>query len=97
MPIQRYMEHGVIFTPQTLSKMSEAFTAAEEALEIGADETKRQAVAQFLIRLAREDGEFDAAALRDRAVAAFRDPAASICQEATSSRPSAPEARGALD
>ena len=97
MPIRRYMEHGVIFTPQTLSKMSEAFTAAVETLEIGADEIKRQAVAQFIIRLAREDGEFDAAALRDRAVAAFRDPAASIYQEAASSRPSALEARGALD
>ena len=73
MPIRRYVEHGVIFTPQTLSKMSEAFTAAVETLEIGADEIKRQAVAQFIIRLAREDGEFDATALRDRAVAAFRD------------------------
>lgn len=97
MPIRRYVEHGVIFTPQTLSKMSEAFTAAAETLEIGADEIKRQAVAQFIIRLARADGEFDAAALRDRAVAAFRDPAATICQEVASSRPSALEARGALD
>ena len=96
MPIRRYVEHGVIFTPQTLSKMSEAFTAAVETLEIGADEIKRQAVAQFIIRLAREDGEFDATALRDRAVAAFRDDAA-IYQEAKSSYPSALEARGALD
>ena len=97
MPIRRYVEHGVIFTPQTLSKMSEAFTAAVETLEIGADEIKRQAVAQFIIRLAREDGEFDATALRDRAVAAFRDEAAPIYQEAKSSYPSALEARGALD
>ena len=97
MPISRYMEHGVIFTPQALSKMSEAFTAAVETLEIGADEIKRQAVAQFIIRLAREDGEFDTAALRDRAVAAFRDPAAAIYQEAAGSRPSALEAGGALD
>ena len=97
MPIRRYVEHGVIFTPETLSKMSEAFTAAVETLEIGADEIKRQAVAQFIIRLAREDSEFDAAALRDGAVAAFRDGAAAIYQEAASSRPSALEARGALD
>ena len=97
MPITRYVDHKAIFTPQTLSKMSEAFTAAAETLEIGADEIKRQAVAQFIIRLAREDGELDAAALRDGAVAAFRDPAASLYQEATGSRPSALEARGALD
>ncbi len=96
MPIRRYMEHGVIFTPQTLSKMSEAFTAAVETLEIGADEIKRQAVAQFIIRLAREDGEVDAAALRDRAVAAFRDDAA-IYQEGSGSYRPALEAGGALD
>ena len=97
MPIRRYMEHGIIFTPETLSKMSEAFTAAAEILEIGADEIKRQTVAQFIVRLAREDGELDATALRDRAVAGFRDHAAPIYQEAASSRPSALEARGALD
>ena len=97
MPIRRYVEQGVIFTPQALSKMSEAFAAAVESLEIGADESKRQAVAQFVIRLVREDGESDAAALRDKAVAAFRDPAASLYQEAKGSHQPAVEARGALD
>ena len=97
MPIRRYVKHGVIFTPETLSKMSEAFTAAVESLEIGADEIKRRAVAQFIIRFAREDGEFDAEALRNSAVAAFRDDAASIYQEGKSSYRPALEAGGALE
>ena len=55
MPIRRYVEHGVVFTPKVLSTMSNAFTAATEVLEIGGDERKRKAVAQFIIRLAQED------------------------------------------
>jgi hypothetical protein len=69
MPIRRYVEHGVVFTPEVLSRMSNAFTAATEVLKIGGDEIKREAVAQFIIRLAQENGNLDAAALRDRAVA----------------------------
>jgi hypothetical protein len=74
MPIRRYVEQGVVFTPEVLSVMSKAFTAAIETLEIGCDEIKRQAVAKFIIRLAQEDGNLDAAALRDRAVAVFGGP-----------------------
>jgi hypothetical protein len=66
MPIRRYVEHGVVFTPEVLSTMSNAFTAATEVLEIGGDERKREAVAQLIIRLAQENGNLDAAALRDR-------------------------------
>jgi hypothetical protein len=54
--------------------MSNAFTAATEVLEIGGDEIKRAAVARFIIRLAQEDGNMDAVALRDRAVAVFGGP-----------------------
>lgn len=71
MPIRRYVEKGVIFTPQALSAMGKAFTATTEILGIGSDEAKRQAVAKFIIRLAQEDRSLDAAALRDRAVAAL--------------------------
>ena len=87
MPIRRYVEHGVVFTPEALAIMSEAFTAAIETLAIGGDEIKRQAVAQFIIRLARGDGDLNAAALRDSAVAAFSDPinAASICKDGETS------------
>jgi hypothetical protein len=41
------------------------------SLGIEGDEAKRQAVARFIIRLAREDASFDAAELRDKAVAAL--------------------------
>ena len=74
MPIRHYVEHGVVFTSEVLSTMSNAFTAATEVLEIGGDEIKRAAVARFIIRLAQEDGNLDAAALRDRAVAVFGGP-----------------------
>jgi hypothetical protein len=74
MPIRRYVEHGVIFTSEVLLTMSNAFTAAREALEIGGDEIKRAAVARFIIRLAQEDGNLDAVDLRDRAVAVFGGP-----------------------
>jgi hypothetical protein len=73
MPIRRYVENGVVFRPQTLSAMSNAFAAATETLGIGGDEIKRQAVAKFIIKLAQEDGNLDATTLRDRAVAALGD------------------------
>jgi hypothetical protein len=70
MPIRRYVEKGVVFTPQALSAMSKALEATREILGIR-DEAKRQAVARFIIRLAQEDASFDAATLRDKAVAAL--------------------------
>ena len=70
MPIRRFVEKGV-FTPQALSAMSKALEATTEILGIEGDEAKRQAVAKFIIRLAREDDSLDAAELRDRAVAAL--------------------------
>ena len=71
MPIRRYLEKGVVFTPQALSAMSKALEATTEILGIEGDEAKRQAVAKFIIRLAREDDILDAAELRDKAVAAL--------------------------
>jgi hypothetical protein len=71
MPIRRYVEKGVVFTPQALSAMSQALEATIEILGIEGDEAKRQAVARFIIRLAREDNSRDAAELRDKAVAAL--------------------------
>ena len=71
MPIRRYVKDGVVFTPQRLSSMSRAFEATTEILGIGSDEAKRRDVARFIIRLAQEDDRLDAAALRDRAVAAL--------------------------
>jgi hypothetical protein len=71
MPIRRYVENGAVFTPQALSAMSKALEATTEILGFGRDEAKRQAVARFIIRLAQEDTDIDAAALRDRALAAL--------------------------
>ena len=71
MPIRRYVEKGVVFTPQALSAMSQALEATIEILGIEGDEAKRQAVARFIIRAAREDNSLDAAELRDKAVAAL--------------------------
>ena len=71
MPIRRYVEKGVVFTPQALSAMSQALEATIEILGIEGDEAKRQAVAKFIMRLAREDDSLDAAELRDKAVAAL--------------------------
>jgi hypothetical protein len=71
MPIRRYVEKGVVFTPQALSAMSKALEATAEILGIGRDEAKRQAIARFIIRLAQEDGDIEVAALRDKAVAAL--------------------------
>ena len=71
MPIRRYLEKGVVFTPQALSGMSKALEATTEILGVEGDEAKRLAIAKFIIRLAREDGSLDAAELRDKAVAAL--------------------------
>ena len=71
MPIKRYLKNGAVFTPQALLAMGEAFKATTEILGIDSDETKRQAIAKFIIRLAQDHGSLDAEALRDRAVAAL--------------------------
>ena len=71
MPIRRYVEKGVVFTPRALSAMSKALKATTEILGIEGDEAKRQAVARFIVRLAREDNRLDGAELRDKAVAAL--------------------------
>jgi hypothetical protein len=71
MPIKRYVEKGVVFAPQALSAMSRALEETTEILGISGDEKKRQTVAKFIIRLAGEDDNLDAMALRERAVSAL--------------------------
>ena len=71
MPIRRYVEKGVVFTPQALSAMSKALEATTEILGIGRDEAKRQVVARFIIREAKEGGVIESAALRDKALTAL--------------------------
>jgi hypothetical protein len=86
MPIGRYVQKGVVFSPQALSAMSKAFEASTETLGIGSDEAKRRAVAKFLIRLAQEDDSLNATTLRDRAVAALGGVAYCALPEAFSPR-----------
>jgi hypothetical protein len=71
MPIKRYVEKGVVFAPQALSAMSRALEETTQVLGIEGDENQRQIVARFIISIAQEDDNLDAAALRDRAVAAL--------------------------
>ena len=73
MPIRRYVQHGV-FTSEVLSVMGKAFEAAIWTLGPECDETKREAVARFIIQLAQIDGNLDATTLHRRAVAAFSSP-----------------------
>jgi hypothetical protein len=70
MPIGSYIKTGTAFTPEALSAMGEALEGATVALKID-DEMRREAVGQFIIQLAQWDGSLDAAALRDRTVAAL--------------------------
>ena len=74
-PIRRYMEGGVVFGPAVLSAMNKAFEAAIWTLGPDSDEMKRESVARAIIQLARE-GDFDAASLHRRAIAAISDPPA---------------------
>jgi hypothetical protein len=71
MPIRRYLEQGVVFTPEALSSMGKALEETTEILGISSIEAKRRDVARFIIRLAQEDDTLDAAALRARTVAAL--------------------------
>lgn len=71
MPIRRYVKSGVIFAPQALASMSRALEATTNILGIDGDEAKRRDVARFIIRLAQEDVNLDAAVLRDKTVAAL--------------------------
>jgi hypothetical protein len=83
--MRRYLGEGGFFRPQAVSALSKALVDTTEILGIEGDEIKRQAVARFIIRLAREDASLDAAALRDRAVSAFEGVA--YCDVHTSPQP----------
>jgi hypothetical protein len=78
MAIRRYLGEGGFFRPKAVSAMSKALVETTEILRIEGDEKQRQAVARFIIRLAREDASLDAAALTRAAVAALGGVAYSI-------------------
>ena len=73
MPIEAYLPtSGASFGPEAVTNMGKALEGAVDILGIGpSDETKREAVARFIIKLAEIDGGVDAASLRDKAVMAL--------------------------
>lgn len=90
MPIRRYIEDASVFGPAALSAMNKAFEAAIWTLGPDCDEMKREAVARAIIRLAQE-GDFGAASLHRRAVAAINDPPmAALVVESQQDRPTPP-------
>ena len=71
MPINPYLKHGAVFTPEALAVMGKAFDGAAAALGIDHNESKRETVAQFIIELALSRKDLDATALRDQTIAAL--------------------------
>jgi hypothetical protein len=77
------------FTPQAISSMGQALEETTAILGVGGDETRRQAVAKFIIRVASEDGSLDAKALRDRAVTPLGGVAYNVLSASQTSNPRA--------
>jgi hypothetical protein len=83
----------LFFSPEALSAMGKAFEAAIWTLGPECDEMKREAVAKFIIRLAREDGNLGATTLHRRTVAAFGSPTVAVLiNEPRHGRPPPPRA-----
>jgi hypothetical protein len=60
------------FSPESATNMGKALDGAVDILGIAPnDETKREAVARFIIKLAEVDGGVDESSLRDKAVMAL--------------------------
>jgi len=71
-PFSQYIKAGASFTPDVISAMGQAFEGAITDLAIGPkDETRRQAVAHYIIDRARKNCDTDAARLREQAVNAL--------------------------
>jgi hypothetical protein len=73
MPITAYLPtSGASFGPEAVASMTKAFDDAVGVIGIGpGDETKREAVARFILHLAEIDGGLDSATLRDKAIMAL--------------------------
>jgi hypothetical protein len=73
MTINAYLPtEGASFSPESATNMGKALDGALDILGIEpGDETKREAVARFIMKLAEIDGGVDEASLRDQAVMAL--------------------------
>ena len=69
MPINPYLKHGAVFTPEALAIMGKAFDGVATTLGIDHNKSKRETVARFIIELALSRKDLDATALRDEAIA----------------------------
>jgi hypothetical protein len=76
MPFSIYLPtSGASFSPEATASMTKAFDDAIAVIGIDADdETKRGAVARFILHLAEIDGGLDSTTLRDKAVMALGAP-----------------------
>ena len=68
--VELYLEPGA-FDPEAVATMNRAFQGSVGALGVDDDEMRREAVAQFVIHLARWDESLDDTALRERTIAAL--------------------------
>src|ERR1700722_17122315 len=67
-----FRPRGPSFGPEAMASMANAFEEAIAVIGIGPqDETKREAVARFILHLAEIDGGLDSAILRDKGVSAL--------------------------
>ena len=75
MPITAYLPtSGASFGPEAVANMAKAFEDVVAVIGLGPrDETKREAVARFILHLAEIDGGLDSATLRDKTVMALGD------------------------
>jgi hypothetical protein len=73
MPIEAYLPtSGASFGPEAVTNMGKALEGAVDVLGVGpSEETQREAVARFIIKLAEIDGAVDAASLLDKVVMAL--------------------------
>jgi hypothetical protein len=75
MPIRAYLPtSGPSFDPEVVANMGRAFDGAVDDLGIGPrDESKREAVARFIILLAEMDGGAEVSTMRDKVIVALGD------------------------
>ena len=94
MPLTAYLPtSGASFGPEAVASMTKAFDDAVAVIGVGpSDETKREAVARFILHLAEIDGGLNSATLRDKAILALGNSihvVVDASQPPTNPRPSA--------
>jgi hypothetical protein len=73
MPITRYLD-GKPLDPESTSKMSRAFVRAVQTLGVDHSETRREAIAHFIVQMAKWNDRLDEDTLYRNVVAALSGP-----------------------